>query len=296
MKCRKCGLVSDQLMLNAYDPTQMGGETTPTRGGRGRGVYVREIVNRNVKRNEELKGYVRKAFAKAKRTGEPPQPVLAILRTISDARDYTPDESAETVPLHTVVEGKGGVLFRAVRASNRVSNARKQVWKPEGKTSVPHRLGGLNVGELIGVIEYVLGGSMDALVEFVRAVTMKKVDDGYGLVQRTVRKPGVDRVLQPLLKERPKRVVDRMHTFFSNASRWSSEKSTWMRRRARALLETERVPDDLVFRGLEYVYATMHRSNARAVPVPFRSERETREFYEAYRATPFASNVRARSP
>lgn len=292
MVCRGCGFVSNHLLLNAFDPTQFESASGSSRGGRGKGVYVREIVNRNVKRDEEIRGYARKAFVKAGRMYEPPVDLVRVLRAISDARDYTPEESAETVPLNTVLEGKGGVFFRAVRGPDRGSNAPKRVWKPTQKTPVPHRLGGLNVAELIGVIMYALGGSMEETARFVRAVAKKKVDDGYGLIERTARKPGVDRVLQPLLKARPQRVANHIYTFFPNASRWTPEKIAWIRRRTRALLETERVPDDLAFRGSAYVYESLHRSNARAVPTPFRSDGEKRAFYEAYRTTSFASDVR----
>lgn len=288
--CRACGTVSNQLVLNAFDPSKFGNAPRTARGGVG-GRYVREIVNRKVRREEEVRGHIRSAFRKAKRQTDPPERLVSILFAISDARDYTPDETPDSVPKGTILEGKGGVSFRSVDSSAKTTNGPRRVWKPVGGKSVPHKLAGLNVGELIGVVEYVQGGTLEEMCAFVQAVTKKKVSDGHALVRKTLAKPGIDRVLRPLYRERTKRALERIHSFFPDLSRWDPEKTRWVRARARALVETDLVPVELALYGAAKVHDAMYGTATRNVPEAFPTADVEREFVRAYRATRYASEL-----
>lgn len=251
--CRECGLVSNQLVFSNFNSSNLppNGNRPLSRenrapGGKG-GVKTFGKVDPIVKRQQDIQGLVAKVYQQAGSLQNPPKDVIDLVSKISEARDYTPRVDPDKYPIGTIVEGREGVEY-VVEKGKGVEGG--NVWKlADPKQKVPHRLRGIVILELVGIIRYINGVSMEAVHEFWNAASKKPPKNGFVVLRKLMKDDGVSQILYPIYRRCRDKANEAMTTYYPENKLFSKEETQWIRQRINRVIDTMTVPVELAVRG-----------------------------------------------
>lgn len=256
--CIKCGHVSNHIAFSTFDsgnlpPTVNRPQSgqNPVSGGKG-GKKTFGPVDPVVKRQQDIKGLVEKVYQQAGYNQPPSKDLINLVAQISEARDYTPREDPSKYAVGTIVEGREGVEY--VVAEGKGVEKRK-VWKlADPKEKVPHRLRGIVILELVGIIRYITGVSMETVQAFWNAASNKPPKNGFVVLRKLMKDDGVSQILSPMYRLRREKAIDSMKSYYPEKKLFSREDEIWIRKRVNVVSEEMTVSNELAIRGTMVLY------------------------------------------
>lgn len=303
MVCRECGLESNQLVFNTFNsanlPPNANRPVARNRGGGGKGVVTYAKQETEVKRQQDIRALVSKVYQQAGSLSQnPPENVVDLVAKISGERDYTPRESPDKYPVGTIIEGRDGVEYEVQKGKGSEGG---KTWKlANAKQKVPHRLRGIVIYELVGIIRYILGTSMETVEEFWKAASTKPPKNGFVVLRKLMKDDGVSKVLNPLYRQRRDKANEKMTSYYPELRLFSAEEKRWIFQRMNRVIDTMTVPPELAVRGSLVLFDLLQTGKCIHLSECLKrfrlTKRQWNEFYETLKTTKFKSDLKTIQP